>query len=90
MPARRSGPPAAPATTRPAARFSDLAFTISNGMKQRMVETLGRDLRLNGIVPVRMTAVMPDAVAPPGAKTVATVAKLEFLDEEGGVVSTIE
>jgi hypothetical protein len=67
----------------------NLTFTISSSMKARMIEGLGKDLRLNMIVPVRVTAAVPPQ-PPAGAKVTVPVTKIDFLDEDGKVIKTIE
>ncbi|HEX4606787.1 MAG TPA: serine protease, partial [Urbifossiella sp.] len=68
----------------------NLTFTISGSMRQRLIEMLGPGLRPDATVRARIAAVVPPRVAPPGGKTVVTVNKIEFLDEEGNPVKTIE
>jgi hypothetical protein len=68
----------------------NLTFVISPAMRQRLIEALGTGLRPGTIVPAKVTAVVPDNPAPPGGRTVVTVTKIEFVDEDGKPIRTIE
>ena len=59
-------------------------------MKIRMLESFGHDLRPNAIVPVRVTAVVPPKTALPGAKTEIKLTKIDFLDDDGNVIKSVE
>jgi hypothetical protein len=68
----------------------NLAFTISNSMKKKMVEVLGGESLLNMAFRVRLTGVVPETAAPPGGRTVITLTKIEILSKKGESVLTIE
>lgn len=68
----------------------NLSFTITEAQKVRMVEKLGENLRVNMVIRVRVTGVVPEKPAAANARTVVTVSKIEVMGRDGKVISTVE